>query len=275
VSFGLPSLGELGHPALGWLAVALAAELASLLAYALVAQRLLVVAGVPGRLRTLLRTTVGGIAIGASIPGGAAVSTAYWYTQLRALGAVRKSAALVLAGTTAAGAMSLGVLAVAGVVVAGGSGPLGGLQTPILASTAVLAALALCFRRRLRAPSLGRSDLAAIGGFASLNWLLDCVTLVAALAAVHAHVPAQSILLTYALAQIAGSVPLLPGGAGAVEVSLSLGFAAFGHTSGNVLAGVLLYRLISCWGLVPLGWLAVTSAGVRRLRPATPRVCAQ
>jgi putative heme transporter len=52
-------------------------------------------------------------------------------------------------------------------------------------------------------------------------------------------------------------LPLLPGGGGTVEVSLVLGFAAFGHTVGSVIAGVLLFRLISCWGLVPVGWLAI------------------
>ncbi|MDX6566247.1 MAG: hypothetical protein QOE10_1909, partial [Gaiellales bacterium] len=37
------------------------------------------------------------------------------------------------------------------------------------------------------------------------------------------------------------------------------GFAAFGHTSGSVVAGVVLYRLISNWGLVPIGWAAIAA----------------
>jgi len=53
-------------------------------------------------------------------------------------------------------------------------------------------------------------------------------------------------VLTYAIAQLVASLPLLPGGGGTVELSLALGFAAFGHTSGSVIAGVLLFRLISC-----------------------------
>src|SRR5262249_39262010 len=117
------------------------------------------------------------------------------------------------------------------------------------------------------------------GTLACGNWLLDCASLCAALAAVHADVPAQSIVLTYAIAQLVASLPLLPGGGGSVEISLALGFAAFGHTSGNVVAGVLLFRLISCWGLVPVGWLAVAlegrslpSVAIRRLRalPSAP-----
>jgi uncharacterized membrane protein YbhN (UPF0104 family) len=54
------------------------------------------------------------------------------------------------------------------------------------------------------------------------------------------------VLLTYALAQLVASLPLLPGGGGAVELSLLAGFAAFGDASSEMIAGVILYRLISC-----------------------------
>jgi hypothetical protein len=75
-----------------------------------------------------------------------------------------------------------------------------------------------------------------------------------ALRAVGASVPATGLLLVYALGQVVQSLPLLPGGGGTVEASLALGFAAFGHTSGPVVAGVLLYRVINTWGLDPIGW---------------------
>jgi uncharacterized protein (TIRG00374 family) len=78
---------------------------------------------------------------------------------------------------------------------------------------------------------------------------------------VHAHVSMRSILLAYTLSQLVGALPVLPGGGGTVEASLILTFAAFGHTSASVVAGVLLFRLISCWGLVPVGWAAVLLEG--------------
>jgi uncharacterized membrane protein YbhN (UPF0104 family) len=269
----VPSLGRIGHPDPLWLALALLAELASLVAYALIVRELLGAGGVAARVRALLRATVAGIAMGASLPGGQALSAAYWYKQLRREGADRSLAAVALAGAMLAGALSLGGLLVVGVAVAGDSGPLARARLPILATAAALVLFQRAFRRPLAhvsrrvlrrvAPALS-ADLSvagrravAIGGFACLNWLLDCACLGAALAAVHASVPVESILLTYAVAQIVASLPLLPGGGGTVEVSLSVGFAAFGHTSGNVLAGVLLYRVISCWGIVPVGWLAV------------------
>ena len=102
------------------------------------------------------------------------------------------------------------------------------------------------------------ADVAVAG-----SWLLDCACLVASLDAVGAGVPARGVLLTYALARIVAAIPLLPGGGGTVELSLSLGFAAFGHTSGPMLGGVLLYRVLCCWGLVPIGWLAVALDGRR------------
>jgi uncharacterized membrane protein YbhN (UPF0104 family) len=78
-------------------------------------------------------------------------------------------------------------------------------------------------------------------------------------------------LLTFALAQLVASIPVLPGGGGTVEAALAVGFAAFGHTAGPLVAGILLFRLISCWGLVPLGWAVVALDGLRerRLVPAT------
>jgi uncharacterized protein (TIRG00374 family) len=111
--------------------------------------------------------------------------------------------------------------------------------------------------------SVGRRDIASIAVLAYANWLFDCASLYVALLAVHATVPLQSIVLTYAIAQLVASLPLLPGGGGTVEVTLGLGFAAFGHTSGSVVAGILLFRLISCWGLVPTGWLAIALEGRR------------
>jgi uncharacterized membrane protein YbhN (UPF0104 family) len=180
--------------------------------------------------------------------------------------------------------VSLVGLLVLGVAIAGDAGPLGGARFPILAVGCCLVALRLALRRRLGRlarkalsrwsldvpdeSAFGRGKLAAIAAYAYLNWLLDLGCLFGSLAAMHASVPVQSVLLTYALSQIVANLPLLPGGGGTVEVSLILGFAAFGQTSAEVVGGVLLFRLISCWGLVPIGWLAVAldRPGLRRGR---------
>src|SRR4051812_34710190 len=81
------SLHELGRPQLGWLAVALGAELAALAAYAAIVRRLLALGGVRAGIPQLLRPTVGGIALSATLPGGQAASGVLWYRQLRRVGA--------------------------------------------------------------------------------------------------------------------------------------------------------------------------------------------
>jgi putative heme transporter len=275
----LAPVAQVAHPQPGWLSAAVVAEAASLAAYAFIVRKLLGFGDVAARMRSLLRATVGGIAMSASLPGGQAVSAAYWYKQLRREGADGGLAALAMIGSMVAGVLSLAGLLVIGVAAAGHHGPLAAARVPILAAGAAMLALHWVLRRRVagisawfarrftpertKRVSASRRGIAAIATLAYSNWLFDCASLYAALAAVHASVPLQSIVLTYAIAQLVASLPLLPGGGGTVEVSLALGFAAFGHTSGNVIAGVLLFRLISCWGLVPVGWLAIGLEGRR------------
>jgi hypothetical protein len=265
----LPSLGRLRHPESSWLAIAVLAELGSLAAYALIVRDLLRIGAVRARMSALMRATLGGIAMSASLPGGQVASAAYWYRQLREEGAGRSLTALAMGGSMVAGVLSLAGLFVAGVIVAGGEGPLAAARTPIVEVSAGLVILVVLFRDRAYklgrrvVPGLptgyspSRRSLLAIGVLAFANWLLDCACLWAALGAMHANVPVRSVLLAYTLAQLVASVPLLPGGGGTVEASLILTFTAFHHASAAVVAGVLLFRLISCWGLVPVGWLAV------------------
>jgi uncharacterized membrane protein YbhN (UPF0104 family) len=279
----LPELGLLQRPDARWLLLAVLAQLGSLIAYALIVRELLRVGKLKARFAPLLRATLGGIAMTASLPGGAVASTGYWYKQLRQEGAGRSLAAWAMIGSMLAGVLSLACLFVAGVAAAGGQGPLAPLRIPILAGCAGTVVLAVALKGRLAgtiarlsrrlAPglpdgyALQRGSLLGIGLFAFANWLLDCTCLYAALHAMHTTVPPQSILLTYTLSQLVASLPLLPGGGGTVEASLLLGFAAFHHTSGSLLAGVLLFRLICCWGLAPVGWLAVLLENHSLLRP--------
>jgi uncharacterized protein (TIRG00374 family) len=122
-------------------------------------------------------------------------------------------------------------------------------------------------QRDLRVRRLRTIILLAYG-----NWLLDCTALYASLQATHAPVTARSVILVYVLAQLVAQIGFLPGGGGTVELSLATGFAAFGHHSGAVLAGALLYRVFGCWGLVPIGWLGFildpARANKRSLQPA-------
>jgi uncharacterized membrane protein YbhN (UPF0104 family) len=192
-----------------------------------------------------------------------------------------------MVGAMLAGTGSLAVLLVAGVAAAGAAGPLAAARLPLLYGLGALLLAAALLRRpaaalgrgllaRLapelpRRLELSRRALAAIVGTAFANWLLDVVCLYVSLRAMHASAPLQAILPAFALAQLVASIPLLPGGGGTVEATLALGLAALGHTSGSVLAGILLFRLVSCWGLVPVGWLVLALDGRRPPRLAHAR----
>jgi uncharacterized protein (TIRG00374 family) len=103
-----------------------------------------------------------------------------------------------------------------------------------------------------RVPFGGRA-LAVGGVFLLLSWLADVACLVAAFAATGGAVPWGGILLAYTAGQLAALLPFTPGGLGVVEGSLSLALVTYGGGQIETLAAVLLYRLISFWGLLPLG----------------------
>jgi putative heme transporter len=247
------SLHSLWHVDPALLVVSIVIEALSLAAYGLMVKRLLARVGVSTTVRPLLGTTLAGVALSSSIPAGAAASAIYWYRALRAYGADRRQATHVLIVITLVSIASLGALVAAGTGIAEAGALSASARLTILAGVAVLAT-GLLTRRAFR--SLYQLGVAAL---ASANWLLDCLALYTALRAVGADVPFRALVATYAVAQIVAVIPLLPGGGGTVEASLALGFAAFGHTTGSVVAGVVLYRLISNWGLVPIGWAAIAA----------------
>jgi len=93
-------------------------------------------------------------------------------------------------------------------------------------------------------------------GLAMANWLFDCLCLLACTEALGVPVPWRGILVIYGLTQVAASLPITPGGIGVVEGSMTALLIAYGvHPTGAV-AVVLLYRIVSFWGLAPIGWTA-------------------
>src|SRR5207249_1592176 len=84
-------------------------------------------------------------------------------------------------------------------------------------------------------------------GLGALNWVENCGCLVACIWAVHGHIPWHGILVAYALAQVAASIPITPGGLGVVEGSLTGLLVAYGMETEVALAAVLLYRAVSFW----------------------------
>jgi uncharacterized membrane protein YbhN (UPF0104 family) len=117
-----------------------------------------------------------------------------------------------------------------------------------------------------------RRDWAALIALSLLNWVFDIVALLSAAHAVGIHVAPNGVALTYFAAQAAGSMlPLLPGGLGAIESSMAASLVAFGAALSPAVAAVGLYRLVSYWGVVAVGWAAWAALHEGRRLPARVR----
>jgi uncharacterized protein (TIRG00374 family) len=88
------------------------------------------------------------------------------------------------------------------------------------------------------------------------RWVLDYVTLLAALYAVGANPRASLVLLAFFAAQLLGTLPLTPGGLGFVEAGLTGTLALAGVGAGAAVVATLAYRLVSFWLPIPAGGVA-------------------
>jgi uncharacterized membrane protein YbhN (UPF0104 family) len=273
----------------GWVAIAAAAEAASFLNFTLLQQRLLQAGGVTLGLLPLGAMSLAGTAITNSLPGGGAFATVFAYRQFRRRGADEAITTWTIVAFTALTAITLAVLAVIGLLIAGSDSGVAGLWAlvPLLVATPLLAVAALLRPTILRPLLLGPTRLAkrvsghpagppadavqhlidrlgavtpGVGDwawglvFAAGNWIGDCLCLVVAFAAVGAGVPWRGLLVAYGAAQVAANLPITPGGLGVVEGSLTVALVAFGGSTAQTVAAVLLYRILNFWVVLPLGW---------------------
>jgi uncharacterized protein (TIRG00374 family) len=88
------------------------------------------------------------------------------------------------------------------------------------------------------------------------RWLLDYLTLLAALLAVQADPRPSTVLLAFCAAQFLGTMPLTPGGLGFVEAGLTGTLALAGVPAGAAVVATLAYRLVSFWLPIPAGGVA-------------------
>jgi glycosyltransferase 2 family protein len=144
----------------------------------------------------------------------------------------------------------------------------------IVLGAVVLGVLALPAGRRLVrsrvAPALGQViprllDIAQkpaklAEGIGGALLLTGCyiLCLEVSLRAVGGHASFAAVAVVYLTGSAIGSVVPTPGGLGAVEVALSGGLTAIARVAGPVaLSAVLLFRLMTFWLPIPIGWLAM------------------
>jgi uncharacterized membrane protein YbhN (UPF0104 family) len=82
--------------------------------------------------------------------------------------------------------------------------------------------------------------------------------LAACVAAFGRSVPFASIAVVYLTGSAIGSVLPTPGGLGGVEAALTAGLTAAGLPGAVAVSSVLLFRLLTFWFPVPVGWVALS-----------------
>jgi uncharacterized protein (TIRG00374 family) len=288
------ALSTLEHLRWPWVVAALAAEMGSIAAFAGLQRRLLRAGGVGIGMGPLTALTLAANAIQNSLPVGPAWSTVYAFRQFRRRGADAVLAAWTLLLSTLIAFVALGLLALVGLAAATEQASSLNLVWEILGVVVVIVALALAVRRglvggparaaairlvrtaqrffrrpaggadalvdhawdRLRAVRPSRGALVSAGSWAMANWLLDLGCLCLAFVAVRSEIPWRGLLLAYGAGQLAANLPVTPGGLGVVEGSLTVALVFYGGAEAEIVAAVLLYRVLSFWLLLPAGWLS-------------------
>ena len=65
------------------------------------------------------------------------------------------------------------------------------------------------------------------------------------------------VLLAFGVSQIVASLPIIPGCLGIVEGSLAVILVAYGAQKVPALAVVLVYRLLTFWLVIVVGWISI------------------
>lgn len=291
-----------------WIVLAVVGEFGSYAALSSLQRRLLRAGKVRIRAGTMMGVTLAGSSIQSSFPGGTVIYMAYLFRQFRRRGADDVLAGWVLVAFNMLTFLALTGMSLVGLAVAASSGSSYDLVEAILGIIILALVLVVAFveRRRLlrhavslvalsrrllrrRAstsspdevvkrwidelssvnPSRGQWVRAAI--MATCNWLADLSCLVLSFYAVGVGVPWRGLLLAYAAGQLASNLPVTPGGLGAVEGSLTVALVTFGGGEESTVAAVLLYRLVSYWLMLAVGWVAwATLAFANRRAPHGP-----
>ena len=106
----------------------------------------------------------------------------------------------------------------------------------------------------LTAFHLHRRDGLHVVGSAFRNWAFDLLCLAFSIKAAGANVPWWGIVLAWAVGSGGALLNLTPGGLGVVEVALTGALVALRVPSTQALAAVLVYRGITFWLAIVVGW---------------------
>jgi hypothetical protein len=101
---------------------------------------------------------------------------------------------------------------------------------------------------------LHRRDGLHVVASAFRNWVFDLLCLAFSIKAAGAHVPWWGIVLAWAAGSGGAALNLTPGGLGVVEVALTGALVALKVPGNEALTAVLVYRAITFWLAIVVGW---------------------
>jgi putative heme transporter len=296
---------QLRHVNLDWVGAAVLAEGVSVAGFAFLQRRVLRLAGCSMAFPGLLALSLANDAIANTLPGGPAVAGAYRYRYYRQHGASGASAGWTIFTILVAQAIGMSLLLLVAVLVAvlaSGSGRVTGIALVGLAVLVI--AVAVLIRRdlivrfiawlvrgsrrvfrhpsasagarfeealaRMREIPLSARSAASIAAIAAGVWACDFGCLLSSFGAVRAAVPWHGVLLAYGAAQVAGSLPVAPGGLGIVEGSLAVILVAYGAARVPAISAALAYRVVSFWLVIAVGSASVALIAYRSRRRNRP-----
>jgi len=293
---------QLGDVASGWVLAAVAAEALSLWSFAYLQHWVLSLADASIPMRGLFLLTMANDAIANTVPGEPAVSSAYRYRYYRRHGASGAGAGWTIFTILIAQAIGMSLLLLLGVLVALAVSPSGRYTRAAAVGLVIIAtAGAMLVRRdlllrlgeaairvtrrftghprgsigdrtaatlaRMREIPLSPRSTVAVVAVATAVWGCDFGCLLCAFGAVHAAIPWNGVLLAYGVAVVAGMLPIVPGGIGVVEGSLAVILAAYGAGRAQALSVALVFRIVSFWLAIAVGWISVAVIARQAPRP--------
>jgi uncharacterized protein (TIRG00374 family) len=311
-------LNLLGRVNPAWLVAGLVLEGVSLFCYGLLTQALLPPGSFNPGLSRLFRIDLAAAAIAHVVPAGTVGSAGIGYRLFTAEGIKGNDAAVMMATKGLGSTVVLNILLWLSLVI---SIPLAGfhpiyVSVAIIGAVLLLSIGALAFgitRQSKRASRILRMvgdripgltgdrlehaireaghSLSALSRdrrtlvwsltWASLNWLLDAASLWCFVAAFGRLVNPVELFAAYGIANVAGALPVTPGGLGIIDSLAPLMLVSFGVTRSVATLGVLGWRLVNFWLPIPAGAIAYVSlkvprgAGLKAMRTAVSSMMAR
>jgi uncharacterized protein (TIRG00374 family) len=288
----------LGRVNVGWVVAGTVLEAVSLFCYA-VLTKVLLPPGPKPSLSRLFRIDLSAAAVAHVIPAGTLGTAALGFKLFTAEGISGNDATVMMAAKGIGSTVVLNVLLWLSLVI---SIPLAGFQpiyaTVAAIGAIVLFGVALLVFGVLRGAGLASRLLRVVGDkipglsgdrieqavlnaahsfsllakdrrvlvwslvWASLNWLLDAASLWCFVAAFGHLANPVELFAAYGIANVAGALPITPGGLGVVDSLAPLLLVGFGVTRSVATLGVLGWRMVNFWLPIPTGALSFVSLKV-------------